>query len=198
MDNPPDAGLIQQMMQQILQDPAYGSDGRTLWDVLVDGINWLLEKLNQPTLEGSGVVALVVIFALVAVALLGVALGVWMHRRRGGRVIPQNRALTEADLAGQLARALAGGAFPLAVRLYMSLGLLYLERGGWLQRLDAGTDADYERMLRRSGYPHADQARARMDAFERVYYGGAPVSQADLDLWRRWTDGLAGEVRHAP
>ena len=198
MDNPPDAGLIQQMMQQILQDPAYGSGGRSLWDALVDGINWLLGQLGQPSLKGPGVAALVVIFALVAVALLGVALGVWLHRRRGGRVIPQDRTLTQAELSAQLARALAAGEHALAVRLYMSLGLMYLERGGWLTRRDAGTDADYERMLRQSGYPGLTQARARMDAFERVYYGGAAVDEAELGPWRQWTDALAGEVRHAP
>ena len=65
--------------------------------------------MGQPSLKGPGVAALVVIFALVAVALLGVALGVWLHRRRGGRVIPLDRTLTQAELAAQLARALAAG-----------------------------------------------------------------------------------------
>lgn len=162
------------------------------------------ERSEPPSLEGLRTVAEILFWALIGAAVLAlVGAMVWALRqtaRNGVRKEKEKKAREERerrleaiapearervdDLGTAAENALAAGDLRLALVYFFSWLIVEADKRGLLRARRGKTNREY--WLELAVHPGVRTIyKATMDEFERVYFGGQTISQAEFDdVWR--------------
>jgi hypothetical protein len=189
------AAQAQEQARDILADDRF-HEGRHGGNLVRDALGWLGDRVRDladavPGGQGSDLVALALLVALVAAAL-----GSWSVRRRArasGAVAVGATALAAApagpeELERAAVAAERDGALDRAVRLRFTAGLLRLDAAQAIELAPSSTTGAVGRALRS---PRFD---ALAEAHDAIAYGGRRAAPEDAAAAREQWPVLVGEV----